>query len=101
MNHLVIRGATVVDGLGNEPIRADVAVRDGRISAIGAVRGDAEREIDADGLTLAPGIVDLHTHLRRADHLGPDPLAVSLARGHDDGDGQLRIRDRSRGAARA
>ena len=62
MNHLVIRGATVVDGLGNEPIRADVAVRDGRISAIGAVRGDAEREIDADGLTLAPGIVDLHTH---------------------------------------
>ena len=62
MNHLVIRGATVVDGLGNEPIRADVAVRDGRISAIGVVRGDAEREIDADGLTLAPGIVDLHTH---------------------------------------
>ena len=62
MNQLVIRGATVVDGLGNEPIQGDVAVRDGRISAIGEVRGDAEREIDAGGLTLAPGFVDLHTH---------------------------------------
>ena len=62
MNQLVIRGATVVDGLGNEPVRADVAVRDGRIGAIGEVGGEAERAIDADGLTLAPGIVDLHTH---------------------------------------
>ena len=62
MNDLVIRGATVVDGLGNEPARADVAVRDGRIAAVGDVRDKAEREIDADGLTLAPGIVDLHTH---------------------------------------
>ena len=62
MNQLVIRGATVVDGLGNEPVRADVAVHDGRISAVGDVRDEGEREIDAEGLTLAPGIVDLHTH---------------------------------------
>ncbi|MCY4454456.1 MAG: amidohydrolase family protein [Immundisolibacterales bacterium] len=62
MNQLVIRGATVVDGLGNEPVRADVAVRDGRIGEVGAVRESAEREIDAGGLTLAPGFVDLHTH---------------------------------------
>ena len=58
MNQLVIRGATVVDGLGNEPVRADVAVRDGRISAAGEVRGRGEREIDADGLTLPPGFVE-------------------------------------------
>ena len=62
MNQLVIRGATVVDGVGNEPVRADVAVRDGRISAVGEVRDAGEREIDADGLTLAPGFIDLHTH---------------------------------------
>ena len=62
MNQLVIRGATVIDGLGNDPVRADVAVRDGRISAVGNVREEAEREIDAGGLALAPGIVDLHTH---------------------------------------
>ena len=61
MNQLVIRGATVVDGLGNEPVRADVAIRDGRIRTVG-VGEEAEREIDADGLTLAPGFIDLHTH---------------------------------------
>ena len=62
MNQLVIRGATVVDGLGNEPVRADVAVRDGRISAVGDIPDRGEREVDADGLTLAPGFIDLHTH---------------------------------------
>ena len=62
MNQLVIRGATVVDGLGNEPARTDVAVNDGRISKVGDVRDAGEREVDADGLTLTPGFVDLHTH---------------------------------------
>ena len=62
MNDLVIRGATVVDDLGNEPVQADVAVRDGRIGVVGDVREKGMREIDAEGLTLAPGIVDLHTH---------------------------------------
>ncbi|MFO1079909.1 MAG: amidohydrolase family protein [Reyranellaceae bacterium] len=62
MVDLVIRGATVVDGLGHEPRRADVAVKDGRIAAIGEIREPAARTIDAGGLVLAPGIVDVHTH---------------------------------------
>src|SRR6476469_584633 len=62
MTDLVIRGATVVDGLGNDPIRADVAVKDGKIADIGNIKGDGARTIDAGGLTLAPGIVDVHTH---------------------------------------
>ena len=62
MADLVIRGATVVDGLGSEPRRADVAVKDGKVSAIGEIKDKAARTIDADGLTLAPGIVDIHTH---------------------------------------
>jgi len=62
MTDLVIRGATVVDGLGNAPCRADVAVKDGRIEAIGDIKGDGARTIDAGGLTLSPGIVDVHTH---------------------------------------
>ena len=62
MHDRVIRGATVVDGLGNAPRRADVAVRDGRIAAIGDDVGAGAETLDADGLTLAPGIVDLHTH---------------------------------------
>src|SRR6476661_2073170 len=62
MTDLIIRGATVVDGLGNDPIRADVAVKDGRIAAIGDVKDFAAKTIDAGGLTLSPGIVDVHTH---------------------------------------
>ncbi|KQY08163.1 amidohydrolase [Mycobacterium sp. Root135] len=59
---LIIRNGTVVDGLGGEPFVADVAVSDGVIAAIGAVDGDATREIDATGLLVTPGFVDLHTH---------------------------------------
>jgi len=62
MFDLVIRGATIVDGLGHEPLRAEVAVKDGRIAEIGAIRADAAEVIDAGGLTLMPGIIDLHTH---------------------------------------
>jgi N-acyl-D-aspartate/D-glutamate deacylase len=62
MTDLIIRGATVVDGLGNDPIRADVAVKDGRIADIGNIKDSAARTIDAGGLTLTPGIVDVHTH---------------------------------------
>jgi len=62
MVDLVIRGATLVDGLGHEPWQADLAIEDGRIAAIGEIKGGAARTIDAGGLTLAPGIVDVHTH---------------------------------------
>jgi N-acyl-D-amino-acid deacylase len=62
MTDLVIRGATVVDGLGNAPRRADVAVKDGRIEAIGDIKGGGAKTVDAGGLTLSPGIIDVHTH---------------------------------------
>jgi N-acyl-D-amino-acid deacylase len=60
---LIIRNGTIVDGLGGEPYVGDVAVRDGVIAAVGSVNGDtAPREIDATGLLVTPGFVDLHTH---------------------------------------
>ena len=59
---LVIRNGTVVDGLGAEPYRADVAVSDGVIVAVGTVEAPGDREIDATGLLVTPGFVDLHTH---------------------------------------
>jgi N-acyl-D-amino-acid deacylase len=62
MNDLVIRGATIVDGLGSDPRRADLAVKDGKIADIGNIKDSAAKTIDAGGLTLAPGIVDIHTH---------------------------------------
>jgi N-acyl-D-aspartate/D-glutamate deacylase len=62
VHDLVIRGGTVVDGLGHEPVTADVAVDDGRITEIGKVDGPARETIDADGLLVTPGFVDVHTH---------------------------------------
>ena len=63
---LIIRNGTIVDGLGGEPYLGDVAVRDGVITAVGAdgaIQGaSALREIDATGLLVTPGFVDLHTH---------------------------------------
>src|SRR5471032_2010463 len=62
MTDLIIRGATIVDGLGNEPRRADLAVTNGKISAIGDIKDSSAKTIDAGGLTLSPGIIDVHTH---------------------------------------
>src|SRR3954469_17269004 len=62
MPGLVVRGAQVVDGTGRPASTADVAVDDGRITEVGKVDGRGHREIDADGLVLAPGWVDIHTH---------------------------------------
>ena len=62
MHDLLIRGAEVYDGLGNAPRQLDVAVDGGRISAIGKATASARETVDATGLSLMPGIVDLHTH---------------------------------------
>ncbi|CAM3007593.1 amidohydrolase family protein [Prescottella defluvii] len=62
MHDLVIRGGRVVDGTGTTPVVADVAVDDGRITAVGEVAAPGRREIDASGLLVTPGFVDIHTH---------------------------------------
>ncbi len=59
---VIIRNGTIVDGLGGEPFVGDVAIADGVIAAVGRVEGTAERELDATGLLVTPGFVDLHTH---------------------------------------
>ncbi len=59
---LVVRGGTVVDGTGARRRRADVAVTGGLVTAVGEVEGRGRRELDADGLVVAPGWVDVHTH---------------------------------------
>ena len=62
MHDLVIENARVIDGLGGRAIEGGVAVKDGRIAAVGRNLGPAQKRVDADGQVVAPGIVDLHTH---------------------------------------
>ena len=59
---LVIRGGTIMDGNGGTPYTGDVAVKDGKIAAVGTVSGSGAEEIDAKGLAVTPGFVDIHTH---------------------------------------
>jgi N-acyl-D-aspartate/D-glutamate deacylase len=62
VHDLVIRGGTVVDGTGAKARVADVAVDGERIAAVGGALGRGHREIDAGGLLVTPGFVDVHTH---------------------------------------
>ena len=59
---LVIRGGRVIDGTGGAGFEADVAVRDGKIAAVGVVGGAGTEEIEAKGKIVTPGFVDVHTH---------------------------------------
>src|SRR2546429_8991627 len=63
MHDLVIRAGTVIDGTGAPARTADVAIDDGRITEVGDLGGAAAKQtIDADGLLVTPGVVDVHTH---------------------------------------
>jgi len=62
MLDLLIRGGTIIDGTGEPRFDADIGIRDGLIACVGSTEEPAEREIDATGLLVTPGWVDVHTH---------------------------------------
>lgn len=62
MHDLVLRGATIIDGTGGPAQSGDVTVDGGLVTGVGEKAGTGRRELDGDGLVLAPGWVDIHTH---------------------------------------
>ena len=62
MHDIVIRGGTILDGTGAPAVTGDVAIEGGKIVAVGGTAGPAKRVIEADGLLVTPGWVDVHTH---------------------------------------
>ena len=70
MYDLVIRNGRIVDGTGNPWYRGDIGINEGSIAAIGAIFGKAEHVIDAEGLYVSPGFIDVHCH---ADFTVLDP----------------------------
>src|SRR6266850_6304180 len=74
---LFFRHGRIVDGSGNPAFFADVALKDGRIAAIGRINAEAKTEIEARGLIVAPGFIDVHTH---ADELADMPRAENFVR---------------------
>lgn len=75
---VLITGGTIVDGSGGGPRRGDVAIKDGRIASVGQLTGATATEtIDASGLVVAPGFIDVHTH---ADDIAGTPRAENFVR---------------------
>src|SRR4051794_18752836 len=69
---LVLRNGMVLDGSGSPATRADIGIRGGRIAALGAIPPNAAlREMDVKGLTIAPGFIDVHTHVDADIHRQP------------------------------
>ena len=68
---LLIKNGTIVDGTGSDAFTGDISIKDGVITEIGEVSGDATEVIDAEGMTVSPGFVDIHTHLDA--QIGWDP----------------------------
>lgn len=78
---LVIRNGTIFDGTGSAPLTADLGIRDGKVATIGAIEaGNADREIDAAGKWVIPGMIDVHTHYD-AEVLGSPGLGESVRHG--------------------
>ena len=75
MYDLILKGGRIYDGSGLPSFNGDVAIRDGKIAAIGRISEAAERVLDVGGLAVAPGIIDFHTHFDA--QLWWDPLASS------------------------
>jgi imidazolonepropionase-like amidohydrolase len=80
---LVLTNATVIDGTGGDPVTAGVAVEGSRIEAVGSVTPTRDATVlDLDGLTVLPGLIDLHTHMGMISTGDPESLAPAMTAAH-------------------
>ena len=77
---LLIKNGRIIDGSGRPAYRGDVAVKDGKIVAVGKLPGTAEQTIDADGLVVAPGFIDNHCHYDAQVTWDPTVVVLVLPR---------------------
>ena len=73
----MIRGGNIVDGTGSKPFHADIAIDGDQITAIGKVGSKGKKELNAEGLQVSPGFIDLHTHMDA--QIAWDPLVTSIS----------------------
>ncbi len=80
---LALTNATVIDGTGNDPVTGAVSVDGSRIDAVGAVTPDRNATVlDLSGLTVLPGLIDLHTHMGMVSTGDPESLAPAMTAAH-------------------
>lgn len=79
MNELLIKNGRVIDPANNVDAVCDVLVRDGKIVEVGKVAGDADEAIDAVGMIVAPGLIDMHVHLREPGDEEEETIASGSA----------------------
>ena len=72
----IIKNGNIIDGTGSDAYSVDIAIKDGLITEIGEVNGEAAEIIDAEGMTVSPGFVDIHTHLDA--QIGWDPQMTPI-----------------------
>lgn len=80
--NMLVTGGTLIDGTGADPRAADIAVESGRITGVGAVPSRSEQVVDAAGLTVLPGLIDLHSHMGIVAMGSEDSLAPAMTAAH-------------------
>jgi len=79
MNDILIRNGRVIDPAGGIDEIADVAIADGKIARVGGAAGKARKTIDAKGLIVCPGLIDIHVHCREPGHEEEETIATASA----------------------
>jgi dihydroorotase len=79
MTDLLIKGGRVIDPAGGLDRVTDVAITEGKIEKIGPFQGDAEQTIDAEGMIVSPGLIDIHVHCREPGHEEEETVATASA----------------------